>query len=278
MQLLLDQFGIQFQFVEAVDARQIDPADYGSWLNAHPEWPFRIGSFACLSSHLAVWRMIRDGTDAFGLILEDDLHFAPDLASLVVDPSWIPGDAEVVKFETLLSYGTRVDRRSIAAQSGYRLHRLRGRHLGAGAYLVSRDTAAALLSGTVDRSVDCILFDEVEGRLRSLSVYQLVPAPCIQGSSLTDYGGASPEPVFQSTIRSTPTNGRTVRRPRPRYTEPYRASHFLTKRLGMPAAFQRFEGHLRYLAFRLVWTFRGQRMGPIAFRGQPIGPGGRRRS
>ncbi len=54
--------------------------------------------------------------------------------------------------------------------------------------------------------------------------------------------------------------------------------HILTKRLGMPAAFQRFEGHLRYLAFRLVWTFRGQRMGPIAFRGQPIGPGGLRRS
>lgn len=274
----LGAMGVKFRFFPAVDQETLDGSAWEAWVEQNPEWPFRRGDLACLRSHMATWRVIRDGADPFALIMEDDVVAARDLAGLLADTDWIPPDADIVKLETHLSFGTRIDRRAVATRGACRVHRLRGRHLGAAAYLLSRAAADALLRRHVDRSVDYFLFDDVEGLLDELNVYQVVPAPCVQGSILTNFGGGPADAVFATAIKVGDPPGRKKRRPRPALTEPVRQSLFLSTRLKLPNDVRVLEGRLRLALFRGYWRLRGQTMGPIPHGGGPIVFGARRKS
>lgn len=274
----LGAMGIPFQFVSAVDQGALDPGEWEAWAEQNPEWPFRRGDLACLRSHMATWRIIGDGADPFALVMEDDVVVAPDLIELLADTDWIPPDADIVKLETHLSFGTRIDRRAVAGRGACRIHRLRGRHLGAAAYLLSRGAADALLRRRADRSVDYFLFDEVEGLLGELRVYQVVPAPCVQGSILAEFGGGPADPLFATAIKVGAPPGRKKRRPRPPLTEPVRTSLFLSTRVKLPKIVQVVEGRLRLALFRGYWRLRGQTMGPVPYGGGPIVFGARRKS
>lgn len=78
----LRNIGLGYEFITAVDGRELDMTD-GSLVDpAFLATMFRENSVACALSHQSVYqKIVADGADA-GLVLEDDVRLPADLASL----------------------------------------------------------------------------------------------------------------------------------------------------------------------------------------------------
>lgn len=178
MEALLAMHGLPFTRVRAVDGRLLTPDEIRALsrpkrIAAGFLVPGEIGNFL---SHRACWRAAAAGPDDHTLILEDDVHIGADAGAILSRTDWIPADADIVKLETFEE--TRLGRVVASTVSGREVRRLRGRHLGAAAYIVSRRIAPKLLSmsESFGDPVDHFLFDPVLPDFHSLKVYQLVPA------------------------------------------------------------------------------------------------------
>ena len=111
------------------------------------------------------------------------MHFCEEAGAYLRDISWIPEGVGLIKLETLLAK-THLSRQGLAA-GGRTLRQLESIHLGAGAYVMSRDIARWLLerSRRIDVPVDHLLF--APGTYcPEATPWQLCPAICIQDNRL----------------------------------------------------------------------------------------------
>ena len=139
------------------------------------------GAYACLLSHRKAWVQLLESGERYAMVFEDDLLLADGIANYLHD-DWIPENADVIKLET---WGTRIHitRNVAAVVSGRSLHVLRSSHIGSGAYVLSAETAQKLLTETeiCGDPIDEVIFNDKLAMFPSLAVYQMVPAPAIQG-------------------------------------------------------------------------------------------------
>lgn len=148
-------------------------------------------ALACTESHRVGWRRILDEGHAFGVMLEDDIFMATDMGDICARTDWIPADADLVKLETM-NYRVLLSRDSHQVAPGRMLRRMLSEHLGTGGYVVSRAAAEKLLKATdaPDDTIDRMMFDMRHPLSRSLTIYQMTPAPCAQAIFLEE---AAPE-------------------------------------------------------------------------------------
>jgi len=174
---ILNGLGLPFTRVSAVDGMQLPMGEVRRWGNLPP------GATACFLSHRDCWKRVVDEALPYAVVLEDDLHLAPDAASLLCHGDWVPTEADVVKLETRLCR-TLVDKAVAAAVSGRSLHRLRSSHMGTGGYIVTRKGAERLLSLSkrLEAPVDHVMFNSGLPSAASLTTFQMVPALCVQDS------------------------------------------------------------------------------------------------
>jgi glycosyl transferase family 25 len=127
-------------------------------------------------SHLECWKLIAEGSDPFGAVFEDDLYFSRDSYQFLKDISWIRGNIDVIKLETLLTYVSIVRKGEMVYERS--IHGILSDHWGAGAYIISKDFAARLVkeAGVLSDQPDVVLFRQPS----DIRAYQLVPALCIQ--------------------------------------------------------------------------------------------------
>ena len=172
---ILDGLGLPFTRVSAVDGMRLPTGEVRRWGNLLP------GATACFLSHRDCWKRVVDETLPCAVVLEDDLHLAPDAASVLCQGDWIPAEADVVKLETRLCRA-RIDKAVAAVISGRSLHRLRSSHMGTGGYIVTRKGAEKLLSLSqrLEAPVDHFMFNSALPSATSLTTFQLVPAVCVQ--------------------------------------------------------------------------------------------------
>lgn len=266
VQLLADR-GIPCEIVAAVEFSDPEVAPEVERRISIPGGVRNRAAVACTISHEHIWRRIAEGDEPHAIIFEDDLVIADDVAAMLADPAFVPADADIVKMETFFKLQTRIDRKPTVTIGRYRLHRLRGHHVGTAAYLLTRKGARALLSRPLPpRVVDWILFDEIEGVLNDLTVYQLVPAPCAQGSVLASKRDWPMDPVFASDVKPGAIEGdRARRKPRLPFTTPDERPRYLTKRFGFSRRSQSIERYLRTAVCRAIWASRGQTLGEVPF-------------
>lgn len=179
------QFGIDWRRVPATDKLDGDIAARAA--HARPGllgFAMSAGAIAVFESHRKAWELIVDSDDSHGAVFEDDVVCSKELPAFLATAEWIPPDCDVMKIETF-------DRATIGAKpahlfSGRRIVRLHGRHLGAAAYIVSRSAAQRLLAASENFTdpVDEFLFNAQSLHFPRLTLYQLDPAPCIQGGLL----------------------------------------------------------------------------------------------
>lgn len=182
MSELFGQLGVPFERIVAVDAQSPEVAAKAA--SCAPGMTGRrmsAGAYGCFQSHRNVWQRLVASSDSHAMIFEDDLLLAPGVADLL-SPGWIPADADLVKLETLrtrLHLSPAVG----SAVQGRALHRMHSRHAGTGAYVISATAAARLLrqTETFADPIDEVLFNEASPLFPGLVVYQMSPAPVIQG-------------------------------------------------------------------------------------------------
>ena len=172
---------LEFTRIAAVDGAQIHAEKHPFWANSRRSH-LGVAETGCLLSHISAWRLLAAHADSdHGLVLEDDLHVSEDFGSLLGSMALDPNEFCVHRLETFRANVTLTRRASYVAR-GRRAHKLETNHGGAGAYILSKQTASRLLT-YVDRfraAVDIELFDPKRRTIKDLRIYQWIPAPCVQ--------------------------------------------------------------------------------------------------
>jgi glycosyl transferase family 25 len=176
------RLGLTLGRIEALDARTAGPlAD--QFDDAGPLGEIPRGDKACLLSHRAAWEAFLAGGEAYAAVLEDDVILSASAGRFLQNTDWIPPGTELVKLEHYGPPGQSVllsdfqDVRGAGTQK-FRLARMRSRHTGAAAYVLSRRAAEILLAERrFNVAVDHLLFNPNNSRLFArLSPWQLLPA------------------------------------------------------------------------------------------------------
>ena len=143
------------------------------------------GDRACTVSHTLAWAEFLDSGDSHGLFLEDDVWLAADIARTLADPGWIPDGTRAIKLE---KFGDGASKLLLAptvgmTPTGRALRPMLSRHVGGGAYILSRAGAEAALAerGHMRVPIDHALFNGNVSRLaRRIKPLITVPAMATQ--------------------------------------------------------------------------------------------------
>lgn len=185
----LNALGIAFERIAALDARSTPDAELASRFKDNgPLGLIPKGDKCCALSHVRAWQAFANSGEPYGLILEDDVEIDASAAPLLHNTDWIPPTVDLVKIERFGPPNQRVliDER-ISIGNGHKIGRLRSRHTGAAAYIVSRAAAQTLVDFVEPWAlpVDHLLFNLNNSALANrLRPYQMTPAIAHQSADL----------------------------------------------------------------------------------------------
>jgi|SRR6185437_763909 len=189
MRAELSRLGVEFERIPGVDGtalssqvvaefRYLRPLSGGD-----PRRVWTVGHIGCFLSHVAVWRRIASGSDPIAAVFEDDVHLSALLGRFLQDFGWVPGDADIVRFETT-GHGMRLGK-AAARHEGIAVRPASFNAWGTAGYAIRRDVAAWLISAPprYHAPIDYFLFHTPTSPVaRVLRVYQTDPALCVQDS------------------------------------------------------------------------------------------------
>lgn len=181
---ILGKSGLAFERLDAFDGKSLSEDEISRWSQRQPDGslclsPSEVG---CMLSHRNAWEKIAAMDTGHAVVLEDDIHMSDDAVTFLTSGDWIPADAEIVKIETVKKWKTVVSKKTIPLARDHRLARLLGQHFGTGGYIITPAGARRLLAeiGAVHMAIDQIMFDPASELFHRLSIYQIMPALCIQ--------------------------------------------------------------------------------------------------
>jgi glycosyl transferase, family 25 len=200
----LAALGVPLRPVDAIDARTTPDAEVDRVFAAGgPLGPLPKGDKCCTLSHRRTWEMFLASGDDRALILEDDVEIDAAGAPLLRDSSWIPDDVGLLKIERFGPASQRVllsDMRDVGG--GRQIGRIRSKHTGGAAYILSRDAARLLLAwpGPWTLPVDHMLFNPNNSPLfEALAPWQLTPVVARQTEEI---GGGTDIDEWRVKLRS----------------------------------------------------------------------------
>lgn len=185
MRQQLADAGIAWTRHPAIDGRRLSPALQGYHQGDPERAMLSLPEIGCLLSHMDVWRrVVEDGRTS--LVMEDDIHIAPDFGCLLDRVRILPDERVVHRFETVLARVTAC-RAPIQKIGNRRAIELYSNHAGAAAYAITPAAASALLAVAARFTTlpDGEMFDFNRRAIRYLRIIQWTPAPCIQDQFLT---------------------------------------------------------------------------------------------
>jgi glycosyl transferase family 25 len=178
--------GVGFIRQSACDAQSVPEPEIAQIVAAHgPLGQLGLGDRACTVSHTRAWQAFLDSGADHALFVEDDIFLSADIAATLATNDWIPPGCHAVKLE---KFNAGTSRLLLAPEightpSGRALHPMRSRHVGGGAYILSRRGAELALAhrGRMRVPIDHFLFnDTVSPIRRALAAAIVVPAMATQ--------------------------------------------------------------------------------------------------
>ncbi len=166
MQALLSGLGLTAEFVSAVDGAALTPADRSQYdarlarLNYRSEMTDT--EIACYLSHYRIYERICRESIPLALILEDDVHMAPNFLEAVgaladqTDPEWTVVRLQSMRGKLLNPTSQQGRGRRVGAVGGSALYQLDTHVLGGCAYLMRLPAAQTMLTygRTISRPID----------------------------------------------------------------------------------------------------------------------------
>lgn len=209
----LAERGVAWQRVDACDAKAVSPDVLDRIISpGGPLGDMGLGDRACAVSHSYAWEAFLQSGAPYGLILEDDVYLSEDIAQAVKSDAWIPAGTDAVKLEKFGSHVSRVllgPSLGAVGHTGRQMHRMFSRHVGGGAYILSREGARLALSvrGKMRVPVDHLLFnDTVSPIFQRLRPVIVQPAMATQrhyeyNSDIASFGKAARPKGFKLKLR-----------------------------------------------------------------------------
>jgi len=179
MEIQAKKLGLALTRLDAVDARNAEASSVDRWFQAGgPLGEIPRGDKCCSLSHRAAWQRLMASGAEYAAVLEDDVVLQEGAAFALGNSAWIPDGIDLIKLEHYGPSGQSVllsDFRDLGG--GFRLARMRSRHTGAAAYILSRHAAEQLLAiPRFDLPVDHLLFNPNNSKIFArLKPWQLLP-------------------------------------------------------------------------------------------------------
>ena len=192
--------GIPFERIAAVDGQDPEVAAAAARLPLSSEsHGMSGGAYGCLLSHRIFWQTLITSKDPWGMVFEDDLLLVPGMDTLLLG-NGLPEDADIIKLEVYGFQRIYVSAKKHDIGDGRCLARLCSAHLGTGGYILSALAAKKLLAVTeaTGDPVDLVLFGEKSAFFQAAIIYQMMPAPVLQGDR-SKAAGVHPALGWQST-------------------------------------------------------------------------------
>ncbi len=172
----LESLEINFVRVDAIDGYALDK-EYIEKFRENSKRPtgWKEGQIGCFLSHRKAWQAIIDGEAEYGVVLEDDLHIAASLKSLISDLSWIPKDADIIRLESTTNW---VKLTKLGQVHNREICLVNNDTWGAGAYILSKKIAQFLLEQdpALWLPADTYIFAKsLSNTAKALKIYQLNP-------------------------------------------------------------------------------------------------------
>ncbi|MBN9555513.1 MAG: glycosyltransferase family 25 protein [Alphaproteobacteria bacterium] len=190
MEIQARALGLSLTRLDAVDAKEAEAGAVDRWFaDDGPLGEIPRGDKCCSLSHRAAWERLVASSATHAAILEDDVVLRPDAAFALGSAGWIPPSVDLLKLEHYGPPGQSVLLSNITdVGPGFRIGRMRSRHTGAAAYILSRRAAEILLSlPRFDLPVDHLLFNPNNSRLFArLNPWQLLPVVARQQDFVGD--------------------------------------------------------------------------------------------
>jgi glycosyl transferase family 25 len=197
----LAERGVTWQRVPGCDAADVPETEIARTIAAEgPLGRLGLGDRACTVSHTRAWTAFLATGAGHALFLEDDIYLAEDIAPTLAEDAWIPPGVHAVKLEKFNAGVSRLLLGAVVGRTprGRELRPMRSRHVGGGAYILSREGAEKCLSftGRMRIPVDHFLFnDTLSPVFRSLNPAITVPGMATQRhyayeSDIAPYGKA----------------------------------------------------------------------------------------
>lgn len=212
MQAQAQAVGVDLQRISAINGALLDD----DTCKTHNPRTLRLkpltrSEIGCFLSHRKAWSAVTATGHPWGCVLEDDLDLSDDMGRYLQTPSWIPDGIGLIKLETFGNRNVILSKDRVDIPHDRGLAQIRLASIGTGGYLLSSDTAAALLAATQRfvRPVDDLIFSEKLNPVPDLRIWQIIPALCIQqknaqgqiflpdnaeASSIIDSSAGSPAP------------------------------------------------------------------------------------
>ena len=171
--------GLSLTRLDAVDARDADPRELARWFQeTGPLGAIPKGDQCCFLSHRLAWTRLIESGAPYAAVLEDDVMLSARAPLVLKSADWIPPGIDLIKLEHYGPASQSVllsDFRDVG--HGFRLGRMRSRHTGGAAYILSRRAAELLLqTSRFDLPVDHLLFNPNNSKLFArLRPWQLLP-------------------------------------------------------------------------------------------------------
>lgn len=188
MEGLLHTLGLQFEIVQAICGRSLTNSDL-SQFDHHDSMALSFVEYGCLLSHVKCWDIFLQSQADTALICEDDIHFSPKFSKCLSTLRVSPNEICLVRLETFLATVT-ADKRPIQKEKKYSVFRMLSAQGGAGAYVINRATAEWLggVFRQMQHAIDIELFAPGRRSIPSFTVYQVIPAPCVQDTIIFKSG------------------------------------------------------------------------------------------
>lgn len=146
------------------------------------------GEVACFMSHVFLWKKMITENIPHMAIFEDDIYLGENVKEFLSDASWIDQSWNLVKIEEFtqkVALGQKI--KTFNSDPDRALFELRSKNLGTAGYILSLHGAKQLISYIQSLNkliaLDHLMFESVI-KDRTLSVYQMKPALCIQDVTL----------------------------------------------------------------------------------------------
>jgi glycosyl transferase family 25 len=183
MQQQADRLGLQFDYIDAVDARTDAPEFAEIEVRSGLHGRISRGDLACTLSHRKFWRLFLETGEPYAVVLEDDDILADDSGQFFADTSWIPPGADLVKLERHGKAKPIYMDRQMRPAHARNVGRLYSKCAGTAGYVISAEGARLLLAATarVDDPIDQMMFNPGRsGLFERLKPFIVEPAICEQ--------------------------------------------------------------------------------------------------
>jgi glycosyl transferase, family 25 len=184
MRKQFDEVGLKFEFVDAVYGAELTETELRRFVH-YDTMILGKNEFGCLLSHVKCWEKFLASDSEAAIICEDDIYVSANFVQCL-EELWVPPDEIcLIRLETMLATATAV-RKPVQRGKNFSVLRLLTTHAGAACYVINRVTAQMLAVSWKDmrHMIDNELFSPDCRNIPPLTIYQVVPAPCIQHNIL----------------------------------------------------------------------------------------------